>query len=141
MKGNVAFSSATAGWSFTLQSFAQLYADVYGVTLDARELVRASETALVGSYTTQHLRRRLINMRPVLDRRCRAPISPNPDCECNCITVDSGSSHVLWLHRLQARRFWGDVHFHPDSRTFKKKAASPGQDRTFVSVGFLRPFV
>ena len=34
----------------------------------------------------------------------------------------------------QARRFWGDVYFHPDSRTFKKKAASPGQDRTFVSV-------
>ena len=39
MKGNVAFSSATAGWSFTLQSFAQLYADVYGVAIDARELV------------------------------------------------------------------------------------------------------
>ena len=39
VKGNVAFSSATAGWSFTLQSFAQLYADVYGVAIDARELV------------------------------------------------------------------------------------------------------
>jgi len=37
---------------------------------------------------------------------------------------------------LQARRFWGDVYFHPESRTFKKKAASPGQDRTFVSVSF-----
>ena len=36
----MAFSSATAGWSFTLQSFAQLYADVYGVAIDARELVR-----------------------------------------------------------------------------------------------------
>ena len=38
------------------------------------------------------------------------------------------------LAPLQARRFWGDVYFHPESRTFKKKAASPGQDRTFVSV-------
>ncbi len=45
VKGNVAFSSATAGWSFTLQSFAQLYADVYGVAVDARELVRIGAVA------------------------------------------------------------------------------------------------
>lgn len=76
VKGNVAFSSATSGWSFTLLSFAQLYRDVLGVHFDPREL---------------------------------------------------------------ARRFWGDVYFHPDSRTFKKKAASAGQDRTFVSVRALKP--
>ena len=34
MKGNVAFASAQAGWSFTLQSFARLYADVYGTYID-----------------------------------------------------------------------------------------------------------
>ena len=75
VKGNVAFSAATSGWSFTLQSFAQLYRDIYGASFDPREL---------------------------------------------------------------ARRFWGDVYFHPDSRTFKKKAASPGQDRTFVQVSWRR---
>jgi len=75
IKGNVAFSSATSGWSFTLLSFAQLYKEVTGVEVDPREL---------------------------------------------------------------ARRFWGDVYFHPDSRTFKKKAASAGQDRTFVSVRISR---
>ena len=40
MKGNVAFSSAQSGWSFTLQSFAQLYADVFGVGFDTREFAR-----------------------------------------------------------------------------------------------------
>lgn len=34
MKGNVGFASAQSGWSFTLKSFAQLYADVNGVFID-----------------------------------------------------------------------------------------------------------
>ncbi|KAG9457723.1 hypothetical protein H6P81_002231 [Aristolochia fimbriata] len=33
--GNVCFASATAGWSFTLQSFAKLYVKLHGVPFDA----------------------------------------------------------------------------------------------------------
>ena len=42
-KGNVAFTSAQYGWSFTLQSFARLYCDVHGVVLDSQ--VRGTGTA------------------------------------------------------------------------------------------------
>jgi len=69
IKGNVGFSSAAAGWSFTLQSYARLYADVFGVAFDPREL---------------------------------------------------------------ARRLWGDVYFHADTRTFRKKAPAGGGERSFV---------
>ena len=34
VKGNVGFASAQSSWSFTLKSFAQLYADIYGVFVD-----------------------------------------------------------------------------------------------------------
>ena len=40
VKGNVTFSSALYGWSFTLESFAQLYVDVWGVDMDPKELAR-----------------------------------------------------------------------------------------------------
>lgn len=40
VRGDVAFTSAQSGWSFTLQSFAQLYADVFGVPLDTAEFGR-----------------------------------------------------------------------------------------------------
>lgn len=40
MKGNVGFSSAQSGWSFTLKSFAQLYADVYGIFLDTDKFMQ-----------------------------------------------------------------------------------------------------
>ena len=40
MQGNVAFSSAQSGWSFTLQSFAQLYGDVFGVKIETAEFAR-----------------------------------------------------------------------------------------------------
>lgn len=33
--GNVCFASATAGWSFTLQSFAKLYVKLHGIAFDA----------------------------------------------------------------------------------------------------------
>ncbi|KAK9842583.1 hypothetical protein WJX81_007484 [Elliptochloris bilobata] len=69
VKGNVGFASAAAGWSFTLQSYARLYADVYGSVFDPREL---------------------------------------------------------------ARRLWGDVFYHADSRTFRKKAPPGGGERSFV---------
>lgn len=71
MKGNVGFASAAAGWSFTLQSYARLYVDVYGSAFDAREF---------------------------------------------------------------ARRLWGDVWFHPDTRTFRRKAPQgvPDVQRSFV---------
>ncbi|BBG98757.1 Ribosomal protein S5/Elongation factor G/III/V family protein [Prunus dulcis] len=38
LAGNVCFASATAGWSFTLQSFAKLYIKLHGVNLDADKL-------------------------------------------------------------------------------------------------------
>ena len=34
------FAAAQSGWSFTLQSFARLYADVYGMRLDVAEFAR-----------------------------------------------------------------------------------------------------
>lgn len=40
LTGNVAFSSAQSGWSFTLQSFSQLYCDVLGVKFDTAEFAR-----------------------------------------------------------------------------------------------------
>lgn len=40
LKGNVAFAAALYGWSFTLQSFASLYVDVQGVTMDPREFAQ-----------------------------------------------------------------------------------------------------
>lgn len=71
VKGNVAFSAATAGWSFTLKSFAQLYVTVYQTPLDVNEM---------------------------------------------------------------AKRLWGDVYFHPTTRTFRKKPpAADGEPlRSFV---------
>ena len=36
VRGNVAFSAAISGWSFTLTSFAQLYANIYGAAFDPR---------------------------------------------------------------------------------------------------------
>ena len=71
VKGNVAFSAATAGWSFTLRSFAQLYVTVYQTPLDVTEM---------------------------------------------------------------AKRLWGDVYFHPTTRTFRKKPLPEDDDprRSFV---------
>lgn len=70
LTGNVAFSSAQSGWSFTLQSFAQLYCNVLGVKFDTNEF---------------------------------------------------------------AKRLWGDVYFHADTRTFKRKPPPGGAERAFVS--------
>ncbi|CAN1810135.1 110 kDa U5 small nuclear ribonucleoprotein component CLO [Linum perenne] len=67
--GNVCFASATAGWSFTLQSFARLYLKLHGIPFD-------------------------------------------PD--------------------RFAARLWGDMYYHPDSRTFKKKPPASGGERSFV---------
>mmetsp|Transcript_14693 Transcript_14693/g.41340 ORF Transcript_14693/g.41340 Transcript_14693/m.41340 type:complete len:992 (-) Transcript_14693:61-3036(-) len=67
--GNVAFSAANSGWSFTLLSFANLYNDVFGSAMDVKEF---------------------------------------------------------------AKRLWGDVYFHPDTRTFRRKAPAGGGDRTFI---------
>lgn len=67
--GNVCFASATAGWSFTLQSFAKLYVKLHGIPFDADKF---------------------------------------------------------------AARLWGDLYFHPDSRTFRKKPPSNGGERSFV---------
>ncbi|GLC44572.1 hypothetical protein PLESTB_001320500 [Pleodorina starrii] len=40
VRGNVAFCAAASGWSFTLQSFARLYADISGAGFDPRELAK-----------------------------------------------------------------------------------------------------
>lgn len=71
VRGNVIFSSAISGWSFTLDSFAQLYVDVSGASMDPREL---------------------------------------------------------------AKRMWGDLWFHEDTRLFRKKAPAGrvGSERSFV---------
>ncbi len=68
-RGNVGFSSAQSGWSFTLHSFSKLYCDVYGVHMDAAEF---------------------------------------------------------------ARRLWGDLYYHAETRTFRKKPPERGGERSFV---------
>lgn len=40
MKGNVGFSSAQSGWSFTLKSFAQLYSDIYRTYMDTDKFMQ-----------------------------------------------------------------------------------------------------
>ncbi|KAJ0988197.1 hypothetical protein J5N97_006553 [Dioscorea zingiberensis] len=67
--GNVCFASGSAGWCFTLQSFAKLYVKLHGIPFDADKF---------------------------------------------------------------AARLWGDLYYHPDSRTFKKKSLPGGGDRSFV---------
>ncbi|KNA17654.1 hypothetical protein SOVF_077950 [Spinacia oleracea] len=67
--GNVCFASATAGWSFTLLSFAKLYVKLHGVAFDANKF---------------------------------------------------------------ASRLWGDMYYHSDSRTFKRKPPATGGERSFV---------
>lgn len=62
VKGNVTFSSALYGWSFTLESFSQLYVDVWGVDMDPKELARrlwgdlyfnpVGQTLILASYLT-----------------------------------------------------------------------------------------
>ncbi|KAJ4731396.1 elongation factor family protein [Rhynchospora pubera] len=67
--GNVCFASGSAGWSFTLQSFAKLYVSLHGIPFDSDKF---------------------------------------------------------------ATRLWGDLYFHPDSRTFRKKPPKEGANRSFV---------
>ncbi|KAK9098455.1 hypothetical protein Syun_025500 [Stephania yunnanensis] len=67
--GNVCFASASAGWSFTLQSFAKLYVKLHGIPFDAAKF---------------------------------------------------------------ASRLWGDMYYHPATRTFKRKPPMSGGDRSFV---------
>ncbi len=40
LEGNVAFSAAQASWSFTLTSFAKMYAEVYGPVFDTAQLAK-----------------------------------------------------------------------------------------------------
>ncbi|CAI5507049.1 unnamed protein product [Closterium sp. Naga37s-1] len=68
--GNVCFASATAGWSFTLLSFAKLYTQTHGVNFDPEQL---------------------------------------------------------------AKRLWGDLYYHPDTRSFRRKPPAGGGERTFVT--------
>ncbi|XP_020267278.1 110 kDa U5 small nuclear ribonucleoprotein component CLO [Asparagus officinalis] len=67
--GNVCFASGSAGWSFTLQSFAKLYVKLHGIPFDANKF---------------------------------------------------------------ASRLWGDLYYHPDTRTFRKKPPMGGGERSFV---------
>lgn len=67
--GNVCFAGASAGWSFTLQSFAKLYAKLHGIQFDSSKFA-------------------------------------------SCL--------------------WGDMYYHPDTRTFKKKPPMGGGERSFV---------
>lgn len=47
VRGNVIFSSAISGWSFTLTSFARLYSDILGVPMDQRWAVWAVVQAMI----------------------------------------------------------------------------------------------
>ncbi|ERN10847.1 110 kDa U5 small nuclear ribonucleoprotein component CLO [Amborella trichopoda] len=67
--GNVCFASASAGWSFTLQSFAKLYVKLHGIPFDAARF---------------------------------------------------------------ASLLWGDIYYHPNERTFKRKPPLSGGERSFV---------
>ncbi|KAJ3679071.1 hypothetical protein LUZ60_017082 [Juncus effusus] len=67
--GNVLFASGSAGWSFTLHSFAKLYVKLHGIPFDSDKF---------------------------------------------------------------AMKLWGDLYFHPDSRTFQKKPPKEGANRSFV---------
>ena len=67
--GNVCFASGSAGWSFTLQSFAKLYVKLHGIPFDSSKF---------------------------------------------------------------ASRLWGDMYYHPDTRTFRKKPPISGGERSFV---------
>ncbi|KAE8680515.1 SNRNP200 protein [Hibiscus syriacus] len=67
--GNVCFASGSAGWSFTLQSFAKLYVKLHGIPFDAEKF---------------------------------------------------------------ASRLWGDIYYHPDTRTFKRKPPAGGGEQSFV---------
>ena len=69
VKGTVCFGSALYGWSFTLESFAKLYAEVQGVEMNTKEF---------------------------------------------------------------ARRLWGDLYFHDDTRVFRRKPPPGGGERSFV---------
>ena len=40
LRGTVAFTAALYGWSFTLESFALLYCEVYQIPLDPKEFAR-----------------------------------------------------------------------------------------------------
>ena len=53
-KGNVGFAAAQSGWSFTLQSFARLYCDVYGIRLDTAEFARRLVSFILWSLVTQN---------------------------------------------------------------------------------------
>ncbi|KAL4340833.1 hypothetical protein GQ457_08G001480 [Hibiscus cannabinus] len=75
--GNVCFAGASAGWSFTLQSFAKLYVKLHGIPFDAEKF---------------------------------------------------------------ASRLWGDIYYHPDTRTFKRKPPAGGGERSFVEF-VLDPFI
>lgn len=67
--GNVCFASGSAGWSFTLQSFAKLYVKLHGIPFDSNKF---------------------------------------------------------------ATRLWGDLYYHPDTRTFRKKPPMGGGERSFI---------
>eukprot|EP00803_Ostreobium_quekettii_P004098 evm.model.scf_112.9 EVM.evm.TU.scf_112.9 scf_112:71072-79156(+) len=58
IKGNVAFSSCVSGWSFTLESFAQLYCDVYGAAMDAREFAQRLWGDMYFNEDTRSFRRK-----------------------------------------------------------------------------------
>jgi 116 kDa U5 small nuclear ribonucleoprotein component len=108
VRNNVAFTSAQSGWSFTLQSFAQLYADVFGTAFDTTEFAR----------------------------RLWGDVYFHPDSEwqaalhARLALVCLHPTSVQALIISQPSSSWFGV---STGRTFKRKPPAGGAERTFVS--------
>ena len=113
--GNVAFAAPAFGWSFTLPSFAQLYADVFGVEEEAGEGKEGVEEEEGGPGGGE--RRRGAASKGTLPRPPGTPPRPFDPSDL-------------------ARRLWGDVWFHPASRAFKR-SPPPGKDRASAPRSFV----
>ncbi len=126
--GNVAFSAGLYGWSFTLQSFAQLYSDVCG-----------------GGFDPRCGRACCLPLQCAALHRCGAakPLPAPAALRATGLSRAATARAALPLtpprrpptapRRDFAQRLWGDVYFDDSTRGFRRKAPSVGAARTFVT--------
>ncbi|KAI9079028.1 hypothetical protein K1719_039028 [Acacia pycnantha] len=76
--GNVCFASATAGWSFTLQSFAKLYGKLHGIPLDANKFASRLWGDAYYHPDTRSFKNAAyrLNVRPLLRLACSSVFGP-----------------------------------------------------------------
>lgn len=115
-KGNVAFAAPAYGWSFTLPSFAQLYADVFGVEEEeGEEEGEKGEDGDNGNGGKKGGAKKSSPLSPLLPPKTPPrPFDPSDF----------------------ARRLWGDVWYHPATRNFKR-SPPPGKDRAGAPRSFV----